>query len=57
MNCGLFRSLCRRGSGGRGNSVVGRHYFLMLPCLESACLARSGTRIAGINKSGSGQAI
>jgi hypothetical protein len=52
--CGLIRILCRRGGGGRGTSVSGQAYFLALARLSSACVALSGTRIVGLNKSGSG---
>ena len=44
----------RRGSGGSGNRVSGQAYVLALARLESACIALSGTRIVGLNKSGSG---
>jgi hypothetical protein len=45
--------LCRRGSGGNGTRVSGPAYSLALARLASACVARSGTRIVGLNKSGS----
>ncbi len=46
------------GAGGEQNvldvaKLIGRHYCLVLPRLEPACVALSGTRIVGLNKSGS----
>ena len=43
----------RRGSGGRKKSGSGQTYLLALARLVSACVTRSGTRIVGLNKSGS----
>ena len=34
-------------------TLIGSHYFLVLPRLESSCVPLSGTRMVGINKAGS----